>query len=348
MSPRFKRRLSRLLLIIKPVLFLLFAVCFLLFAVGVTSPLRKFINENALSPRTFFDLLAGNPGFLKNTQGRTNILLLGIAGKGHEGADLTDSMIFISLNFEKKDVIAISVPRDVWLESLKDKINTAYHYGEEKSPRSGGFILSRAAVEEILGQPVHYAVLVDFAGFEKLVDMIGGVRVNVDQAFDDYKYPITGKEDDLCDGDPEFKCRFEHIHFDAGWQDMNGEKALRFVRSRNAEDEEGGDFARSRRQQKVILALKDKILDPKFLLDFKKDKELVKILDEATDTDLKLPEILFLARLTLRTKDKDIKTLSIEDKLINPPLWDYDGKWVLIPKTGDFSEIQKFVKEEIR
>lgn len=347
MPPKFKRRLSRLGKILKPVLVLLFSFCFLFFAISLTLSLRKFANKNVFSPRIVFDLLTGNPGFLKNTLGRTNILLLGVPGGKHEGADLTDSIIFLSFDFKKREVILISVPRDVWLESLKDKINTAYHYGEEKSP-GAGFILSRAAVEEVLGQPLNYTVLLDFSGFEKLINLVGGLKINVERAFDDYKYPIAGREDDPCNGDPEFKCRFEHVHFDSGWQDMNGETALKFVRSRNAEGEEGGDFARSKRQQKVILALKDKILDPKIFLDFGKDKDLVKLLDEATDTDLSLTEIIFLAKFSLGIKDSQIKRLSIEEKLINPPLWDYDGKWVLIPRTGDLSEIQEFVKAEIR
>jgi len=91
-----------------------------------------------------------------------------------------------------------------------------------------------------------------------MVDLLDGVEVDVENTFDDYRYPINGKENDLCDGDPEYDCRYEDIHFDQGLQLMSGETSLKYVRSRNAEGDEGTDFARSQRQQRLLLSFKEK------------------------------------------------------------------------------------------
>src|SRR5690606_10518850 len=97
----------------------------------------------------------------------------------------------------------------------------------------------KTQVEKIAGVPVHYAVVVDFNAFENVIDLIGGIEVNVLTPFVDSKYPIPGKENDLCGGDPEFTCRYETLVFEKGLTFMDGETALKFARSRNAEGDEG-------------------------------------------------------------------------------------------------------------
>ena len=153
----------------------------------------------------------------------------------------------------------ISVPRDIWSDSLKDKVNSAYHYGEEKK-KGGGLTLSKAIVSDVVGLPIQYALVLDFSGFEKVINLVDGVEVNVPKSFTDPDYPIPGKENDECNNDPEYRCRYEALHFDAGVQVMDGARALKYVRSRHAEGDEGSDFARGKRQQEVILALKTKLM----------------------------------------------------------------------------------------
>lgn len=200
-------------------------------------------------------------------------------------------------------------------------------------------------------------MLVDFTGFSRVIDLLGGIEVNVERSFDDYKYPIAGREKDLCNGDKEFKCRYEHIHFNSGLQPMNGETALKYVRSRNAEGEEGTDFSRSQRQQKVMLAIKDKILSYKVLLNPAKIKELKSALGDyiKLDTSLNDNQITALFSLMIRfVKNKNqIRTITIdtgtEDNpgfLYNPPLEKYK-QWVLVPQSGNWLEIQKYVKDKI-
>jgi LCP family protein required for cell wall assembly len=227
--------------------------------VFISLPYIRFLQKNKLTPSFIADLIVSeNPPF-KKYQGRTNFVLLGIPGKTHEGVDLTDTIIFVSIGFKKSDILMVSLPRDIWLDSLKDKINTAYHYGEEKK-EGGGFILAKSSVSEVVGLPVHYALLIDFEGFENIINLVGGIDVNVENPFTDNKFPIPGRENDLCNGDKEFRCRYETVSFRKGLQHMNGETTLKFVRSRNAEGDEGTDFAREKRQQQVILALQKKLL----------------------------------------------------------------------------------------
>lgn len=277
---------------------------------------------------------------LKNLNGVTNFLLLGIRGYDSNNSDLTDTNIFISLDKNSKKAVLLSIPRDLWVEKMQAKINTAYHYG--------GLDLVRETFSEVLGQPIDYIVVVNFESFGKIVDVLGGVTVNVTRSFDDYEYPIAGKEDDLCNGDKEFKCRYEHVHFEAGLQKMDGQTALKFVRSRNAEGEEGTDFARSSRQQQLILGLKQKIMTSEVFLDFNKVSSLFKVFQENLTVDVNSYEYGRLAVLLSQIDWNQIKNTSIDEKLLVNPKYHYSKQWVLIPKVKDWSEVQQFAQEVLR
>lgn len=315
--------------------------------------LINFFQERRIITSFLTNLIAGKNIQLKNFEGRTNFLLLGIPGKEHDGIDLTDTMIFVSVDTQKNDILMLSIPRDIWLESLKDKINTAYHYGEEKK-EGGGFVLAAASVEEVVGQLVHYVVMIDFEGFKQIIDLVGGIEVEVEEAFVDEKFPITGKENDLCGGDPEYKCRYETVRFEKGLTYMDGELALKFVRSRNAEGAEGTDFARGKRQQKVLEALLKKMLTFKNLSSGR-ISTIVSVLEKTVRTNLTLPEAFYLGRWVLSFKG-EVRSISLdsgsqkEEKkgfLVNPAVEKY-GKWVLIPRGGNFDEIHSFVSSFIK
>ena len=327
---RLKRRICKYLPIIK-IVFLLFAAGCLLLAVSrLLLPVFLFLNNFVKASR--------QPS-LRTSNDRVNILLLGSGGLDHAAPDLTDSIIFASIRVKDGETILLSIPRDIWVDSMRAKINTAYHYGEEKK-KGGGLILAKAAVSETLGQPIHYAILLDFSGFVKAVDLVGGVEIKVERAFDDYKYPIPGMEE----AEPE-ELRYEHLHFDNGLQHMNGERALKYIRSRYAENEEGTDFARSERQQKFLLAFKNKVLSVKTFLNPKRIKELAKILGDSIDTDIKEREYPEFLKLALKLKQSKIKTVVLNEDLLYTPLKsEYDNQWVLVPKSGDWQEVQEYVK----
>lgn len=279
---------------------------------------------------------------LRPSAGKTNFLLLGTAGPNHIGGDLTDTIVFTSIENQTGKTMVLSIPRDVWITSLRTKLNSVYHYE--------GTTKTKQVIGQVLDQPIDYLVIVDFEIFKKIIDVLGNIEVNVERAFDDYKYPIPGKENDLCNGDTEFKCRYEHIYFNTGVQKMDGDTALKFVRSRNAVSEEGTDFARTQRQQRVLLAIKNKILSPAFFLNPKKPISLYKIFFENIKTDIPHDRYFNLFKTAVRFRTKNLKMETLDQRfLINPKnsKEKYDNQWVLIPKTGNWEEIQRFVSKLI-
>ncbi|MDP2709317.1 MAG: LCP family protein [bacterium] len=272
---------------------------------------------------------------------RINILLLGIGGRGHDGGLLTDTIILASLKPSEKKLSLLSIPRDmsVPVEGMGwQKINSINAYAEFKNTGKGGLAISQA-VSDILQTPVDYYLTVDFTGFIKIIDDLGGVEVNVENTLDDYKYPIWGNES------APWEQRFEHLHIDRGKQVMNGELALKYVRSRHAYGIEGSDFARSKRQQKILEAVKDKALSLNTLF---KPAMITNIISDISDnysTNLKVWEIIKLWGVI-----KDINSDSIISKgLDNGPggllsdMTGKDGAYLLAPLSGDFSEIQYLV-----
>lgn len=343
MTPgKLKRKFYRYLPIIKislKIIIILLLAYWLIFR--LLPPTFRFFQSLIKEPIFFLSLLKSRQPNLRHTYGRVNLLLLGAGGVNQTAGDLTDSIILASINLENGEAVLISIPRDLWIDSMKAKVNTAYHWGEEKK-KGGGLILAKAVVVEILAQPVHYAVLLDFGGFIKAIDLVGGVEIEVERAFDDYKYPIPGMEE----AEPE-EARYEHLHFDQGWQNMNGERALKYARSRYAEGEEGTDFARSKRQQKLLLAFKDKVFSLKTLLSARKIKELINVFGDSVESDIKEEEWPEFLKLALKMKKAEIKTYVLDEELFYHPQEKVQGQWVLLPKSGDWQEVQEYVKSLI-
>lgn len=284
---------------------------------------------------------------INSYRGRTNLLLLGVGGEGHEGADLTDSMMLISVDLVTADTVMVSLPRDVWVESLRAKLNSAYHYGEAKQP-GGGLVLAKAAVSEIINQPVHHGLILDFSGFEQAVDIVGGIDIDVPRAFTDDRYPIPGQEAAV----PE-SARYETVIFNSGPQHFNGALALKYVRSRHNEGEEGTDFARAQRQQRIILAFKEKLLLPKVWFNLTTIKQLRAVAAKSLKTDLPAevyPDALKLAlkidRDQIRTGvlDQGSSNEDIPPLLYNPPVAKY-GQWVLLPTGDNWDNVYRFFEE---
>lgn len=342
MQPKLKRLyLPKIRTVLVLAIFL--AVMLLLIKVAAWS--IRVIQSTGLTPVTVARLAFDTGTPLKSTDSRTNLLILGIGGGTHPGADLTDTILVVSLDVSRRTMAMVSIPRDIWSDTLQDKVNSAYHYGEEKMG-GGGLILSKAIVEEVTGLPIHYSLVIDFSGFRDMIDIVGGVNVTVPIAFTDPEFPVEGKEDDMCDGDPTFGCRYQALHFDAGTQLMDGERALMYARSRHAEGQEGSDFARSRRQQDVLVALKGKLSNPSSWFPPTRTVQLLSVLDQATDTDLNIGEFLTIGKAMARTTESSTKKVSIEDQLTSPPTWLY-GRYVLVPSEG-FESLHEFIKEELQ
>ena len=336
----------------------------------------KLIASN-LNTFSFLFQLAFNRGIQlkQNTKSQINVLLLGIGGGNHDGPNLTDTIMIANIDQKNDKVTLISIPRDLWFPDINQKINAAYAIGEAKN-KGSGLVLAEAAVAKITGQEIDYGVRIDFSGFVKAVDIIGGLDINVDNNFDDYQYPIDGQEDNPCGHSQEelqslantpegqlpsvFPCRYKHLHFDKGLTHMDGETALEFVRSRHAIGAEGSDFARSKRQEKVIKAFKDKVLSVQTILNPSKIINLYETLKSSIDTDIQQTEFDDFIRLAQEMKNAKIQSTVIDagddqtqrpGLLINPPTSsDYNYEWVLTPRigNGNFTEIQNYISCEIK
>ncbi|MBI4122621.1 MAG: LCP family protein [Parcubacteria group bacterium] len=268
--------------------------------------------------------------------GRINVLLLGIGGEGHEGGELTDTMMVASIDPAAKRLGLLSIPRDLVVpipEVGWQKINAAHAYGKLRNPESlgGGATLARKTVEDITGLEVHYYVKIDFAGFTKVVDAVGGIRINVRESFTDYQYPDSA-------------YGYEPVHFEAGWQTFDGATALKYVRSRHGTAGEGSDFARARRQQEVLRALQGRLLALSTILNPGKLVTLADIVGENLETDLELWEALRLYELskTIDTAHLNQVVLSTEGAGLLAAETGEDGSYLLRPRlgSGNFSELQ--------
>ncbi len=277
-------------------------------------------------------------------RGRINIALLGIGGKGHDGGELTDTIIASSLDLGAKKTAMVSIPRDLVVPIDNTlgwrKINNVNAYAERAQPGSGGLAASQA-ISTVLEAPIDYYVKIDFNGFVKIVDELGGINICVDRTFDDYTYPAAGQEDN-----PNYNSRFEHLHFEAGCQTMDGTTALKYARSRHAYGPEGTDFARAARQQKAIAAIKDKALSRETIFSPKKILNIITDLSDHIQTNLTLIEMTKLWGLVKDIKAEDIITRVLDNSpagLLMDSVGE-DGAYTLVPRAGNFSELQYLYK----
>ncbi len=332
-------------------------------------------------PGKVMQLVTGKKSLIAEVNGRTNVLLLGIGGGNHDGPNLTDTIMLASLDRATNDVTLVSIPRDLWTVDSNGnggKINRMYAVGQEVDNPKDGLFLASQTVTQVTGQPIQYAFRLDFDGFTKVINLLGGIDVQVERTLDDYAYPIEGKEDDTCGYTPDqlkefaaqiasgsaddtaiFSCRYMHLHVDKGLQHMDGDLALRFVRSRHAAGPEGTDFARSHRQQLVIEAVRNKIFSIGTLTDINKLMGLYNIVQSSIDTNIPqntIPEWVDILRGMQKTAihtavidfgDSDTGRYGLLD--LAPIEAQYNYGSVLIPRLGgtDYSEIHAFVTCEL-
>lgn len=308
-----------------------------------------------------------------------NILLIGHGGEGHSGGTLADTLMLLSINTETKQVFLISVPRDTYVSLPVEvnkferyKINESYAIGADdkrhpnKDPRytgpAGAGEMAKYATEIVTGLDVHYFASVDFNNFAKSIDLLDGVTVDVPVTFDDFYYPIKGQEDNICGFSPEkmeaihatasgfilekqFTCRYEHLHFNAEPTLMDGTTALKFVRSRHS-DQHGGDFARSQRQQALLLAIRNKLISTNALANI---DELFDIFSRTVRTDINLGTAKEILQKSGDLKGYEIKFIGLTKDNVLTETYNNLGQYILQPKAGqdNFTQVHSYIQKEL-
>jgi LCP family protein required for cell wall assembly len=266
---------------------------------------------------------------------RINILLLGMGGEGHEGAYLTDTNIILSIKPSTHEVAMISIPRDLSIKLNNyetGRINNVNALGEKLQPGLGGDY-ARSVFSKTFNIDIPYYVRVDFKAFVELVDTVGGITINVPHSFTDYSYPGANYS-------------YETISFQEGTQTMDGATALKYSRSRHGGNGEGGDFARSRRQQQVLNALKEKILAAGTYTNPLTVKKIIDSLAHHVSTNLDVAQLLYLANEAKNTNTQNIKTLVL-DTSAQGYLYSFrgsSGAYLLGPKGNNFNSINLAIK----
>ena len=198
-------------------------------------------------------ILPNSSNFQENlsSQKSINLLFLGVAGNGSRGALLTDTIIIVNIDFDKKQAAVFSLPRDLWIQipnsSNKIKLNALYLFNNNNKSdfsKAKSFNLVQEKIEEITGLKINYVTIFDLVGFGKLVDAVGGINIYLSQEMIDPNLVNPHNTSEIFDLSP-------------GWHYLDGATAIKFVRTRYSPN---GDFYRMNNQHLVIAALRDKII----------------------------------------------------------------------------------------
>ncbi|HSX18338.1 MAG TPA: LCP family protein [Candidatus Saccharimonadales bacterium] len=275
--------------------------------------------------------------------GRVNILLLGIGGPGHDGPDLTDTILLASIDPINNKIALLSIPRDLWVKIPGDgyqKINAAYPYGKQQSKaknlidkeRAGLDLLDRT-LEPVIGVPIHYHAVVDFTAFQQAVDAVGGVDVNVPEQ--------------LYDPTIAWENNYNSIIAQKGLQHMNGHKALLYAKSR----ETSSDFARGERQRLILVALKDKILSAGTFANPVRISSLLDSFGSNVYTDFSRSDLSRVYQITSKVRSNAIVSLD----LVTPPhnlltTGNINGLSIVEPRAGlfEYDDMKSYVRNALR
>lgn len=300
-----------------------------------------------------------DPNMLKGEgSGRINVLLLGIGGSGHDGPDLTDTIMVASIDPVNHKTALISIPRDLWVQVPGHgsmKLNAAYAMGKYDSlgrfdgsshdtrAIKAGFSSTDKQIQKVLGITIHYNVLLDFRAFKQAVDAVDGIAVNV---------PTS-----LYDPTMAWENGWNPVLAKKGNQVFNGKRALLYVRSR----ETSSDFARSERQRAVMLALKQKVEQLGTLSNPLKLSGLLNSFGDNVTTDLSLSDASRMYDITKQIPEDAVKSVGLtsngnsfvttgrvgNQSIVRPVagLYDYDAIRMFIRQTLPDSYI---VKENAR
>ncbi len=229
-----------------------------------------------------------------------NILLLGKGGKNHNGGDLTDTIIITGIKPQEKEAAFLSIPRDLYVQvpelNMESKINAIKVIGE-KNGKNGEKILEQT-IEDISGQKINYFVELDFQGFIKIIDDVGGIDIELENDINDPTYP-------------NFNNGYDPFYISKGWHHLDGSTALKVARSRHSKM---GDFDRIKKQQTIIKAFKQKLYDKYSSMDIIAFKNILSDLGGHLSTNIELKEIPRFYKVFKKIKSHKITAATFDTK----------------------------------
>lgn len=280
--------------------------------------------------------------------GRVNILLLGRGGEGQTGPDLTDTILIASIDPINKKAALLSVPRDLYYPKTSNyRVNSVFaeakyaalaRKASKTDAENAGFTAIEKVIQDDLGIPIHYHVMMDFAGFVQAINTVGGVDINVDEKGVVYErlWDSLTRKNYILD-------------VKQGQQHFDGQRALYYARSRKTSSR--GDFDRAERQRKLLIALKEKILSLGTFANPIKISQLLDAFGNHVQANMSINEVMRLYEIGKEINSDEIATLS----LVDPPnnlltSVNISGQSIQRPKAGlnDFSEIQSFVRNQLK
>jgi polyisoprenyl-teichoic acid--peptidoglycan teichoic acid transferase len=287
--------------------------------------------------------------------GRVNILLAGNSADdaGHNGGQLTDSIMLISIDVKNNKAFMLSIPRDLWVKVPGDghsKINSVYVTGEannysEYGYPDGGMGQLEQTISDALEIPINYYALVDYTALRQSVDAVGGVDFTVNS-----KDPRG-----LYDPNIDWETKGPLVKLSNGTHHLNGRQALDLARARgdayNSYGFAASDFDRTEHQRQLLAALKDKAISAGVLSNPAKLTSLSDAIGNNVKTDFKINEVHRLYDILKNINGSSIKSLSLNDDNGENLLASYsspNGQSALIPAAGidDYSDIQTFLKKQ--
>ena len=255
---------------------------------------------------------------------RTNILLLGLDRRPDEPttASRSDTMILLTVYPQARYVGMLSIPRDLYVTQQDgglDRINTAYFYGELALTGSGP-AMAMQVVQSNFGITVNRYVRIDFAGFVRIIDAMGGIDINVPNPLVDYEYPT-------------YDYGTTTVAFDAGQQHMDGERALAYARIRHG----SSDLQRAGRQQLVLTAALARLMQPSA---WPRLPLVVAAVEQSVSTDLSPLDVARLAPTLLWVGPGNIQRQVIEGDMVEAYTTD-GGADVLLPVWANINPVLK-------
>lgn len=284
--------------------------------------------------------------------GRVNILMLGKGGDGHTAPDLTDTLLVASIDPINKKAALLSIPRDLWVTPNNNgmKINSVYANAknrilngkkinnQQEEAEKAGLAAIQKEVSSDMGIPIHYYVMVDFDGFKKAIDTVGGIDINVT--------PNNTVSEVLWD---ESTGKNYKLDVKTGQQHFNGQRALFYSRSRNTSPR--GDFDRTERQRLVLQALKDKILSAGTYSNPAKVSGLLDAFGDDVSSNLSLKEVMRLYDIAKTLPNDGIASIGLADPPNNfVTIGNVNGQSIVKPQAGigNYTAIQNYVRNALK